>query len=121
MNRRLLFSFFAAGLFLCIQVSFAAEPGKSGTVFNKRLLPSIRPMLTYEQIATLAGAPGAKIGESKKSSPPIIQYRWKGGRDSILTGRFAHNRMVDATVRVPNGKTFAIKSNGEIVDLGYQE
>ncbi len=78
-------------------------------------------MLTYAQIVTLAGAPGAKIGESKKSSPPIIQYRWKGGRDSILTGRFAHNRMIDATVRVPNGKTFAIKSNGEIADLGYQE
>ncbi|MHC1698423.1 MAG: hypothetical protein AB9919_10280 [Geobacteraceae bacterium] len=118
MNKLLLLTFFVLATLCCGQISSAAEPGTTGTVFNKRLLPSIKPMLTYAQIATLAGAPGAKIAESKKTSPPTIQYRWKGGKDSILIARFANNRMVDATVRVPNGKTFAIRRNGKIDDLG---
>jgi hypothetical protein len=121
MKKLLLLTFFAVVFLGCNQTSSAKDPGTTSTVFNKRLLPSIKPMLTYAQVATLAGAPGTKIGESRKTSPPTVQYRWKGGKDSVLTARFANNRMVDATIRVPNGKTFAIRSNGEIADLGYQE
>jgi hypothetical protein len=121
MKKLLLLSFFAVVFLGCNQTSSAKGPGTTSTVFNKRFMPSIKPMLSYEQIATLAGAPGAKIDESRKKSPPTVQYRWKGGKDSILTARFANYRMVDATMRVPNGKTFAIRSNGEIADLGYQE
>jgi hypothetical protein len=118
MNKLLLLTYFTLAILLCGQVTSAAEPGVTGTVFNKRLLPRIRPLLTYAQIATLAGSPGAKITESKKTSPPTVQYRWKGGKDSVLTVRFANNRMADATVLVPNGKTFAIGNNGKITDLG---
>lgn len=114
MNRLILLTLFALTALMCSQLVSAAEPGTTGTVFNKRLLPSIKPMMTYAQITTLAGAPGVKIAESRKTTPPTVQYRWKGGKDSLLTARFTNNRMVDATVRVPNGKTFAIKKNGEI-------
>jgi hypothetical protein len=121
MKKLLLLTLCALVSLVCSQTAFAADPGTTSTVFNKRLLPSIKPMLTYAQVATLAGTPGTKIGESRKKSPPTVQYRWKGGKDSVLTARFANNRMVDATMRVPNAKTFAIRSNGEIADLGYQE
>ncbi|MDD2337526.1 MAG: hypothetical protein PHD01_13220 [Geobacteraceae bacterium] len=121
MNKLLLLTFFAVVFFGCNQSPSTTDPGTTRTVFNKRLLPSIKPMLTYAQIATLAGAPGAKIDVSRKTSPPTFQYRWKGGKDSVLTARFADNRMVDATIRLPNGKTFAIRSNGEIADMGQQE
>ncbi|RQW85371.1 MAG: hypothetical protein EHM79_11895 [Geobacter sp.] len=121
MKKLLLLTFLATVALFCSQISSAADPGTTGTVFNKRLLPSIKPQLTYEQIAALAGTPGAKINESRKTSPPTVQYRWKGGKDSVLTARFAKNRLIDATVRVPNGKTFAIKSTGEIADMGKQE
>jgi hypothetical protein len=121
MRKLLLLTFIAIVILGCNQTSSATDPGATGTVFNKRMLPSIKPMLTYAQIASLAGAPGAKIIVSKTTSPPIVQYRWKGGKDSVLTARFANDRMVDATVRVPNGKTFAIRSNGEISDMGQQK
>jgi len=117
MNKRILLCFAALTALLHSQTLSAAEPGSTGIVFNKKLLPSIKPMLTYGQITTLAGAPGAKISETGKTSPPTVQYRWKGGKDSTLTARFTNNRMVDATVRVPNGKTFAIRKNGEIAEL----
>jgi len=121
MNKLLLLTFFSIVFLGCNQTSSATDPGATSTVFNKRLLPSIKPMLTYEQIAALAGAPGAKIDEPRKTSPATVQYRWKGGKDSVLSAHFANNRMVDATIRVPNGKTFAIRSNGEIADMGEQE
>jgi hypothetical protein len=116
-----LLAFFTVVFLGCNQQSSATDPGTTSTVFNKRLMPNIKPMLAYAQIATLAGAPGVKIGESKKTSPPTVQYRWKGGKDSVLIARFASNRMVDATIQVPNGKTFAIRDNGEIADMGQQK
>ncbi len=121
MKKLLLLTFIAIVFLGCNQTSSATDPAATGTVFNKRLLPSIKPMLTYAQIATLAGAPGAKINVSRKTSPPTVQYRWNGGKDSVLTARFANDRMVDATVRVPNGKTFVIRNNGEIADMGQQK
>ena len=77
----------------------------------------IKPMMTYEQIVKLAGAPGLKTGENKKISPPIIQYCWKGGRDSVLTANFANNKMTDAAVLAPNKHTYFIKSSGDVVDI----
>lgn len=107
--------------FICARSLFAAEPGVTGTVFNKRFLPSIKPRMTYAQVVTLAGAPGEKIGESAKTRPPTVQYRWRGGKRTILTVRFADNRLHNATVLVPNGRTFAIETDGTTRDLGYQK
>jgi hypothetical protein len=105
--------------FICAQTSFAAAPGSTDTVFNKRLLPEIKPMLTYGQVVALAGAPGVKIGESTKTKPATVQYRWNGGKKSVLTARFADNRLVEAVVLVPNGRTFTIGKDGKTKDLGY--
>jgi hypothetical protein len=105
--------------FFCTQTSCAAEPGTTDTVFNKRLMPKIKPMMTYGQVITLAGAPGVKIGESAKTKPATVQYRWNGGKKSVLTARFAYNRLVEAIILVPNGRTFTIGKDGTTKDLGY--
>jgi hypothetical protein len=87
-----------AGAFAHIMA--AGQPGVTETVFNRRFIPTLKPQMTYEQIMKMAGGvPGTKIGEDKKAAPPVIQYRWKGGRDSVLTARFRNNRMMDATVQ----------------------
>jgi hypothetical protein len=104
-----------AGAFAHIMA--AGQPGVTETVFNRRFIPTLKPQMTYEQIMKMAGGvPGTKIGEDKKAAPPVIQYRWKGGRDSVLTARFRNNRMMNATVLAPNGNTYEIRNNGEVVE-----
>lgn len=98
------------------QTGSAEQSGITETVFNRRFIPTLKPQMTYEQIAKMAGAPGAKTGEDKKVTPPVVQYRWKGGRDSVLTVRFRGNKMMDATVLAPNGHTYQIRNNGEVVE-----
>jgi hypothetical protein len=120
MNKFLMLAFLLVTTLLWSQTSSAAPPGMTDTVFNKRLLPDIKPMLTYNQIVAIAGAPGIKTGQSANTSPSTVQYIWKGGKKSMLTARFADNKMIDATILVPNGKTFAIRSSGKIEDLGYK-
>jgi len=102
-------------LFACI--AWAGQPGVTGTIFNRRFIPSIKPAMTYDQVAKLAGVPGAKISEDAKAAPTIVQYRWRGGRDSILTVKFAGNRLTEATVLAPNKHTYLIRSSGEVIDI----
>ncbi len=106
------------GLLLCMAtlVCFAGQPGVTETVFNRRFIPTIKPSMTYEQVVKLAGAPGAKTGEDPKGNPPTVQYRWQGGRDSVLTVKFANNKMIEATVLAPNKHTYLIRANGEVVE-----
>jgi hypothetical protein len=73
--------------------------------------------MTYEEIEKIAGAPGVKIGEDNNASPTTVQYRWNGGRNSVLTVKFGNNRMIDATVLAPNGHTYLIPNSGEISDI----
>lgn len=118
--KKILVLMILAGIALfCAQTTFAAEPGVTGTVYNKRFLPNIKPRMTYAQVVVLAGAPGEKIGESAKTRPQTVRYRWKGSKRSMLTARFADNTLFDATVLVPNGRTFAIEKDGTLRDLGY--
>ena len=99
------------------QVSVGAQAGVTETVFNRRFIPTIRPGMTYEQVMNLAGGPGLKTGENKKTTPATIQYRRKGGRGSILTANFAENKITDAAVLAPNKHTYLIKRSGEVVDI----
>jgi hypothetical protein len=107
-----------AAVLLCAsaQLIRAAQPGVTETRFNRKFLPTIKPMMTYEQIVRIVGTPGVKVGEDGKTSPPTVLYRWKGGKDSLLTVRIGNNRMISATVVVPNGQIYLIKNNGEIVE-----
>jgi hypothetical protein len=103
-------------MFTC---AFAGNPpGVTETVFNRRFIPTLKPQLSYEQIVKMAGGvPGEKIGEGKEASSKILRYRWKGGRDSVLTVKLRDNRMVEAAVLAPNGHTYKIQGNGEVTDM----
>ena len=98
------------------QPASAAQPGVAGIRFNKRFIPSIKPKMTYEQLVKVVGAPGVKVAENRKTSPPTVHYRWNGGKESVLTVRMQNNRLIDATVLAPNRHTYLIKSNGDIVE-----
>jgi hypothetical protein len=104
---------------LCMPIS-CKKGDKSivtATTFNRRFLPTIKPGMTHEEIAKITGAPGTMIGEDKNASPPTVQYRWNGGKDSILTVKFGNNIMIEATVLAPNGHTYLIPNSGEISDI----
>ncbi len=99
------------------QMLAGGQAGVTETIFNRRFLPTIKPGMTYEQVVKLAGAQGLQVGENRKAAPPSVQYRWKGGKDSVLTVNFAGNKMTDATILAPNKHTYLIKSNREVIDL----
>jgi hypothetical protein len=105
----------------CIGMQIACKaknkPGATNAIFNKRFIPTIKPAMTYEQIVNITGAPGIKIGESKKDSLLTIQYRWNGSKDSILTAQFSDNKMIEAIVLAPNGRTYLIHNNGIVADI----
>jgi hypothetical protein len=106
----------------CIGAQISCKPANkpsatAAATFNRRFIPTIKPEMTYEQIAKIAGAPGIMISENKNASPPTIQYRWNGGKDSILTVQFGNNRMIDATVLAPNGHTYLIPNKGDPSDI----
>jgi hypothetical protein len=100
------------------QILWAAQPGMTGTVFNKRFIGKIKPAMPYEQIVKITGAPGLKVADGKAPSQGIVRYQWKGGKESVLRARFTSGKMIDATVLAPNGHTYSIRQNGEVVDLG---
>jgi hypothetical protein len=104
--------------FAASQMVWAAQPGMTGTVFNKRFIGKIKPAMPYEQIVKITGAPGLKVADGKAPSQGIVRYQWKGGKESVLRARFTSGRMIDATVLAPNGHTYSIRQNGEVVDLG---
>jgi hypothetical protein len=104
-----------AAMFTC---AFAGNPpGVTSTIFNRRFIPTLKPQLSYEQLVKMAGASGEKLGESKDASSKVVNYRWKGGRDSVLIVKLRDNKMVEATVLAPNGHTYKIQSNGEVTDI----
>ncbi len=102
--------------FASMPICICGQPGVTDTTFNRRFIPSIKPMMTYDQIVKLVGSPGVKVGEDRNSSPPTVQYRWQGGRGSVLTVRLNNHKVVDATVLAPNKHTYLIRGNGEVSD-----
>jgi hypothetical protein len=103
--------------FVFLQVSAFSQAGTTKTIFNKKFIPTIKPAMTYEEIVKIVGAPGAKIGEDKKSTPPTTEYKWTGSRQSVLTVKFRDSKMVEATVLVPSKHTFHIQQDGKVVDV----
>jgi hypothetical protein len=100
------------------QVMSAAQPGTTSTVFNKKFIYKIKPMMPYDQLVKIIGAPGVKVGEDKSSSIPAVRYHWNGGRGSVLNVTTAAGKLVDATMTSPNQHKFSIGKNGKIADLG---
>jgi hypothetical protein len=102
---------------MAVSCKKATDPGIAAATFNKRFLPTIQPGMTYEQIAKIAGSRGEIISEDKNASPPIVQYRWNGGKNSVLTVKFGSDRMMEATILAPNGHKYLIQNSGEISNI----
>ncbi len=94
------------------------QAGVTDTVFNKRFIPNVRPTMTYDQIVRLTGVQGTRVGIVKTGSTAVTSYRWNGGKGSVLNARIAGGRLLDATVKAPNGHTYAVRQNGTVSDLG---
>ena len=118
MMKRRLFIAVMMLMFVSSQAMAGQQPGVTSTVFNKRFIPNIKPMMSYDQIARITGAQGARVGEIKAGSTTVLSYRWNGGKGSILNVRIAGGKLLDATMKAPNGHTYAINRNGKVSDLG---
>ncbi len=95
----------------------AAHPGVAGTVFNKRFIPEIKPMMTYGQMVKIIGAPGLKVGE-ERGVASVVRYRWNGGKGSVLNLTVSAGRITEAIVLAPNGHTYKIGRDGKVSDMG---
>jgi hypothetical protein len=98
-------------LILCLISLLAAcnkQPENTETVFNKRFIPKIKPMMQYEQLVKIIGKAGAVVKDANSTSPQIIHYHWDGGKSSTLDAMVESGKLVDATVLAPNGNTYRI-------------
>jgi hypothetical protein len=95
----------------------AGQPGTTDTVFNKRFIHTLKPMMPYDQLVRMLGTAGTKVGEDKKSSPPKTMYHWNGKRKSALDIKVAAGKVVEAIVTAPKKQRFALGKNGELVEL----
>ena len=119
MNRKM--AILGLSMVLSLLLSTSISAGQSGTtdiVFNKRFLYRIKPMMAYEQLARDIGTPGRKTGEEKSSSPPIVSFRWDGGRKSSLEIRTVGGKVVEATVVSPRQHKLFMDRNGKISEPG---
>ncbi len=113
-----IFALWALLLCLSTPAISAGRPGMTGTVFNRRFIHRLKPMMPYDQLAGMIGAQGRKVAEDNRSTPPKIAYHWDGGRKSALDVRVAAGKVVDATVTSPRGQRFSLGKKGELIDLG---
>ncbi len=87
------------------------QPESTETVFNKRFMPKVKPMMTYDELEKTIGKPGTVVKDADSSSPQIIHYHWDGGKRSALDARVEAGKLVDATLLAPNGNTYRIGEN----------
>ena len=101
-------------IFSCmlVETAFAGQPGTTGTIFNRRFIQKVKPMMPYDQLVKIAGAEGAKVGEEKRSPAPKVAYHWDGGRKSVLDVNVVAGKVVDATVTSPKNKKFSLEKSG---------
>ena len=100
-------------VFACVssQALFAGQAGTADLAFNRRFIQKLKPMMPYEQLVKIIGTEGTKVGEDKRSSPPIVIYHWNGERKSSLDINVAAGKVVDATVVSPKNKKFSLGKN----------
>ncbi len=96
----------------------AGQPGTTDTVFNRRFIHKLKPMMPYDQLVKMLGTEGVKVGEDRKSTPPKTMYRWNGDRKSTLDVTIAAGKIVEAVVTAPKKHRFSLGKNGELVELG---
>ncbi len=96
----------------------AGLPGTTDTVFNKKFIHKLTPMMPYDQRVKMLGSEGAKVGEDRQSSPPTTLYHWNGDRKSTLDIKVSAGRVVGAVVTAPKEQRFSLGKGGELVELG---
>ena len=111
-----LFAVMAMLIFVALQVTAGVQPGKTDTVFNKRFIQKIKPMMSYEQLVKIIGTAGIKTGENKSTSTPVASYHWNGGRESALDVKTKAGKVVEATVLSPNKRKLSMDKTGKMVD-----
>ena len=87
----------------------AGQPGAADTVFNRRFIERLKPMMPYDQLVKIIGTEGTKVGDDKRSSPPAASYHWNGERKSALDVKVSAGKIVDATVTSPKNKKFSLE------------
>ena len=95
----------------------AGQPGTTETVFNKKFIYRLKPMMAYEQLTKIIGVEGKKVGEEKGSSSSKMMYHWDGERKSALDVKVVSGKMVDVTVTTPKKKKYSLGKKGELVGL----
>lgn len=96
----------------------AGQPGTTDTVFNRRFVYKLKPLMPYDQLVKIVGTQGRKVGEDKRTSTPKMIYHWNGGRKSALDIKVAAGKVVDVAVISPRKQKYSLGKNGELVDLG---
>src|SRR5450631_3344312 len=95
---------------LCVfsQPLVAGQAGTTDTVFNRKFIRKIKPMMPYDQLVNLIGTQGINVGKDRSSSTPNVTYHWDGGRNSALDIKVDAGMVVDATVLSPKHKKFSL-------------
>jgi hypothetical protein len=102
------FSIMAMFCLICLLMTSCEQPEKTRTVFNKRFIHNIKPMMSYEELVKVIGTPGTIVKDAGESSPGVVHYHWDGGKDSALDARISGGKLVDATMLAPNGNSYSI-------------
>ena len=116
-KKMMLFAVMLMLLFVSTQITAGAQPGKTDTVFNRRFIQKIKPMMSYDQLVKIVGVAGIKTGENKRTSPPMVSYHWNGGRESALDVKTMAGKVVEATMLSPKKRKYTIDKNGKIVEF----
>lgn len=93
----------------------AAQPGVTATVFNKRFIHALQPMISYDQLAKQIGTAGL-IMERKSGASQFIHYHWDGGKHSSLDAVIVAGKLAEARMLAPNGSTYLFHKNGAITE-----
>jgi|AMWB02.1.fsa_nt_gi hypothetical protein len=96
----------------------AAQPGRTDTVFNRRFLPKIKPMMAYEHLVRIIGTQGELVGNRNVKSATVVEYSWNGRKKSTLRVQFSNGKLIEATMLAPNGHTYTVGRDGKTRDLG---
>ena len=101
---------------LASQAIAAGQPGTTDTVFNKKFIAKVKPMMPYDQLVKIVGSQGKKVGEDK-SSATTGTYHWDGGRKTVLDVKVVSGKVAEVTMRSPNNHKYALGKTGQLVDL----
>lgn len=92
---------------LSTQTASGGEAGKTATVFNKRFMAGIKPMMQYQELVKSIGTPGAVVGTGQVSGG-VASYHWDGGKKSALDAKVRGGRVIEATMLAPNGNSYSV-------------